>query len=122
MVEARVRRFAVGAAFWLYAVAAFLAARWAAHQVLPGWWAKLGTMALIAGALAPWGRWLAPRLTRVLAWLGWWILVGCYWVCLPLLALAARVTDPLRRRHTTGSRWLPHRELTHTLEAARLEY
>lgn len=123
-LRARWSGFLVGMAFWLYAGALLLSVRWAAHALLEGWSAHVGTMAGVAVGLWPWKQWLTPRVVACLGVLGRGLLVGCYFTCLIPFALLGRIlADPFRRRRPMAdSWWVPRRPLPNTLEAARGEF
>jgi hypothetical protein len=112
-----------GLAFGLYAAGLFAAARWAGHAAFDGWAARLLTMGLLAIGLIPWGRWLRPRVARILDTAGRGFMTACYFIVLAPFAAAVRLgSDPLRRRRGSGSsQWLPRAPLPDTIDAARLE-
>ena len=122
MAQPRALRWLIGAAFWCYAVALVVAARHVAHAWWSGWIARVVGMAFVAVGLAPWLRWLRPRLAAALNLAGRALLVVCYLVCLAPVALLARLAGASRRRASGSSGWVPRTPLPATLDASRLEY
>ncbi len=119
------RAAAITAGFWVYAILLLLGARWAAHQLpVPSLVMKLSTMTLVALGLAPWSRWLQPRLIAVMGIVGRLAFIVCYFTLVVPFAVVIRMAgDPLRtRRPPQGSWWRDRPARTPTIEAARVEY
>ena len=112
------------AVFVCYALALILTARHLAHAWWSGWIARLLGMGLVAVGLAPWLRWLRPRLTAALNLAGRALLLTCYLVCLAPFAVLIRLigASTHRRREPGSSNWLLRKPLPSTLDASRLEY
>lgn len=111
------------AAFLAYAIAWFLAVRYATHQVWDGWAARLATMAGLALGLFPWRHWLRPRIAVVLSWLGYAAMVACYCTLVLPFAVLMAVTGGRRawRGPATGTRWVARRPVVWSLAVARQE-
>jgi hypothetical protein len=116
------REIALTILFVCYAMGIWRVAHSIGHHLFTGWVARVITMACIALGLLPWGRWLAPRVMRVLGILGTWVMTGVYFVVLlPFAVFVRLMADPLMVRRREGSRWVPRASLPDTLDAARLE-
>jgi hypothetical protein len=123
-VSSRWRTYGATLAFFAYAAILVTTSRGIAHRFFDGWAARLLTMAGIALGMAPWVRWLGPRIVRVLEWLGYGLLVACYFsVLIPFVVISRLVSNPLRiHRSSRVQGWMARAPLPDTLDAARAEY
>ena len=124
MATRRVSRWIIGAAFWCYAVALVIVARHAAHAWWSGWIARVAGMGLVAAGLAPWLRWLRPRVAAWLGFVGRLMLTLCYLIVLAPFAWVARLKQVTVTKSDShlSSGWIARKPLPATLDASRLEY
>jgi len=106
-----------------YALALWRVAHVTGHHFFHGWVTRLITIGIVALGLLPWGRWLAPRVRRLLAIVGRFAMLIAYFTLLVPFALIVAVSGGRRRwkGKAGGSTWSHRPRAAATLATAEME-